>query len=158
LEEIEVRLLDGRLREWGFPSFGSEGAAGLDLFACIDTPVRLAPGDEPVLISAGFALRIGSPRWCALVLPRSGRGHHDGLVLGNTVGLIDSDYTGPCMISAWNRKSAFAPGIGHTIEIRPGDRIAQLVVVPISRPTLRFVEEFSRSTARNVRGFGASGI
>ena len=103
---IELKILDPRLRGWGFPHYGSEHAAGLDLHACIDEPLLLRPQAPPVLISSGIAFRIGDPDWCALVLPRSGLGHREGLVLGNAVGLIDPDYEGACLISAWNRNPA----------------------------------------------------
>jgi dUTP pyrophosphatase len=101
--KIELRILDPRLPGWGFPRRGSNLAAGLDLHACLDRPLILQPQAPAVLISAGIAFHIGDPEWCALVLPRSGLGHKQGLVLGNTVGVIDADYEGPCLISAWNR-------------------------------------------------------
>src|SRR5947207_3115940 len=130
---VELKILDPRLPGWGFPHYGSDLAAGLDLHACIDTPLLLRPQTPAVLISAGFAFRIGDPNWCALVLPRSGRGHGDGLVLANALGLIDADYEGTCFISAWNRNPRSAdPEEG--ILIQPGHRIAQLVFTPSSRP------------------------
>ena len=104
--QVELKILDPRLPGWGFPHYGSERAAGLDLHACIDAPLLLQPQAPAVLISAGIAFRIGDPEWCALVLPRSGLGHREGLVLGNAVGLIDPDYEGACLISAWNRNPA----------------------------------------------------
>ena len=106
LLEIELKILDRRLPGWGFPHYGSALAAGLDLHACLEAPLLLRPQAPAVLISAGMAFRIGDPDWCALVLPRSGLGHREGLVLGNAVGLIDADYEGPCLISAWNRNPA----------------------------------------------------
>ena len=151
--KIELKILDPRLPGWGFPSWGSSLAAGLDLHACIDSPLLLQPQMPAVLISAGFALRIGDPEWCALVLPRSGLGHNEGLVLGNTVGVIDADYEGPCLVSAWNRN----PG-GAGIEVRPGDRIAQLVFTRISRPLLAIVPAFSASGSRHEGGFGSTGV
>jgi dUTP pyrophosphatase len=153
--KIELKILDPRLPGWGFPSRGSELAAGLDLHACIDDPVLLPPGAPAVLISAGIAFRIGDPEWCALVLPRSGLGHKRGLVLGNTVGVVDADYEGPCLISAWNRNSQ--PG-GETIEIQPGDRIAQLVFTRVARPEFAIVSEFAESGRRQESGFGSTGI
>jgi dUTP pyrophosphatase len=153
--KIELKILDPRLPGWGFPSRGSELAAGLDLHACIDDPLLLPPGAPAVLISAGIAFRIGDPEWCALVLPRSGLGHKRGLVLGNTVGVIDADYEGPCQISAWNRNSK--PG-GETIEVQPGDRIAQLVFTRIARPEFAIVSEFTESGRRQEGGFGSTGI
>src|SRR5437879_5201404 len=127
---VELKILDARLPGWGFPHYGSQLAAGLDLHACIDAPLLLRPQQAAVLISAGFAFRIGDPNWCALVLPRSGLGHREGLVLGNAVGLIDADYEGTCFVSAWNRNPAGAQSEG--IVINPGARIAQLVVTPIA--------------------------
>jgi dUTP pyrophosphatase len=152
--KVELKILDRRLPGWGFPRYGSELAAGLDLCACLDVAVALVPQAPAVLIPAGIALRIGDPEWCALVLPRSGLGHRAGLVLGNAVGLIDADYQGPLMISAWNRNP---PGSGEPIPIAPGDRIAQLVFTRIARPDLAVVPEFSQKTAREAGGFGSTG-
>ena len=151
--KVELKVLDPRLPGWGFPSWGSSLAAGLDLHACIDRPLVLKPQVAPVLISAGIALRIDSPDWCALLLPRSGLGHKEGLVLGNTIGLIDADYEGPCLISAWNRNPA-----GEGIQVRPGDRIAQLVFTRIARPELAIVAAFSTQGGRQEDGFGSTGI
>jgi dUTP pyrophosphatase len=163
VKEIELRILDPRLPGWGFPSWGSSLAAGLDLHACLDDPLVLEPQASPVLISAGIAFRIADPEWCALLLPRSGLGHRDGLVLGNTVGVIDADYEGPCLISAWNRNP---PQSGAAVTIRPGDRIAQLVVTRIARPQFAIVSQFSASGDRHslpsqnrwAGGFGSTGI
>jgi dUTP pyrophosphatase len=156
---VALKLLDPRLPGWGFPHYGSAGAAGLDLHACIDAPLRLEPQAPAVLISAGFAFRIGAPGWCALVLPRSGLGHRAGLVLGNAVGLIDPDYEGVCMISAWNRNPARA-GAEPAIVIRPGDRIAQLVFTRVARPRFDIVAAFAAAPAagRQQGGFGSTGI
>jgi dUTP pyrophosphatase len=151
--KIELKILDPRLPGWGFPSRGSSLAAGLDLHACIDRPLILQPQTPAVLISAGIAFRIGDPEWCALVLPRSGLGHKEGLVLGNAVGVIDADYQGPCLISAWNRNPA-----GAGIQVQPGDRIAQLVFVRIARPEFALVSAFSAGGTRQDRGFGSTGI
>jgi dUTP pyrophosphatase len=151
--KIELNILDPRLPGWGFPSWGSSLAAGLDLHACIDHPLLLEPQMPAVLISAGIAFRIGDPEWCALVLPRSGLGHKEGLVLGNTVGVVDADYLGPCLISAWNRN----PG-GEAIPVRPGDRIAQLVFTRIARPQFAIVSAFSASGSRQEGGFGSTGV
>lgn len=153
--KIELRILDRRLPGWGFPSWGSELAAGLDLHACLDTPLILRPQQPAVLIQTGIAFRIGDPEWCALILPRSGLGHKRGLVLGNTVGVIDADYEGGCLISAWNRNPA---GGGEAIEIRPGDRIAQLIFTRIARPEFTIVSAFSTAGARQEGGFGSTGI
>lgn len=153
--KIELKILDPRLPGWGFPSWGSDMAAGLDLHACLDAPLVLEPQAPAVLISAGIAFRIGDPEWCALVVPRSGLGHKRGLVLGNTIGVIDADYEGPCLISAWNRHSG--PN-GEAIEILPGDRIAQLIVTRIARPELTIVSSFSEQGRRQGSGFGSTGV
>ena len=150
-----MKFLDPRLPGWGFPSRGSQLAAGLDLHACLDAPLVLPPQAPATLISAGIAFRIGDPEWCALVLPRSGLGHKRGLVLGNTVGVIDADYEGPCLISAWNRNPAQG---GEVIEIRPGDRIAQLVFTRIARPDFVVVPAFSGGGGRQESGFGSTGV
>jgi dUTP pyrophosphatase len=153
--KIELQILDPRLPGWGFPSWGSSLAAGLDLHACIDDPLLLEPQAPAVQISAGIAFRIGDPEWCALVLPRSGLGHRRGLVLGNAVGLIDADYEGPCLISAWNRNPAPS---GAAITIHPGDRIAQLVFTRIARPQFAIVPAFSATGSRAAAGFGSTGV
>ena len=158
--QVALKILDPRLAGWGFPHYGSGLAAGLDLHACIDAPLVLRPQAPAVLISAGFSLRIGDPDWCALVLPRSGLGHREGLVLGNTVGVIDADYVGPCLISAWNRNAPCAGGggDGEGIIIRPGDRIAQLVFTRIARPEFTVVAEFADTGGRQEGGFGSTGV
>ena len=155
---VELKILDPRLPGWGFPHYGSELAAGLDLHACIDSPLLLRPQRPAVLISAGIAFRIGDPEWCALVLPRSGLGHREGLVLGNAIGLIDADYEGPCLVSAWNRNPAQSDDPEEGILINPGDRIAQLVFTRITRPRLTVIAEFSQSGERQAGGFGSTGI
>ena len=150
--KVELKILDPRLPGWGFPSWGSSLAAGLDPHACVDRPLVIAPQMPAVLISAGIALRIGDPDWCALLLPRSGLGHKQGLVLGNTIGVIDADYEGPCLISAWNRNP-----VGEGIRVRPGDRIAQLVFTRIARPEFAVVSAFSTRGARHEDGLGSTG-
>lgn len=156
--ELEIKILDGRLTAWGFPRWGSALAAGLDLHACLDDSVVLRPGDAPRLIPAGFAMRIGDPAWCGVITPRSGLGHR-GLVLGNTVGIIDADYEGPIMVSAWNRNAVAASAADEAaITVAPGDRIAQLVFMQIARPSLKPVEAFSQTGARGGGGFGSTGI
>ena len=147
-------MLDRRIDAWGLPSYQSAMAAGLDLFACLDEPLDLEPQAPARLIGAGIALHIANPLLAALVLPRSGLGHTRGLVLGNSVGLIDGDYTGPLYVSVWNRS---APGTAP-IRISPGDRIAQLVFVPVARPALRVVEAFSQPSVRGAGGFGSTGL
>lgn len=157
---VALRLLDPRLRDWGFPRWGSAGAAGLDLHACLDADLILMPGSDAVLIPAGFTLMIRDPSWCGLIFPRSGLGHRDGLVLGNGVGVIDADYEGPLLISAWNRTTRPEGGI----TIRPGDRIAQLVFTRVIRPDF-VIEEVGRElggtpagSGRGVGGFGSTGL
>ena len=156
--KIELKILHPRLKEWGFPHYGSDLAAGLDLHACLDEPLLLHPQAPPALISAGIAFRIGDPEWCALILPRSGRGHREGLVLGNAVGLIDADYQGACLISAWNRNPPRSATAEDGILIRPGDRIAQLVFTRTARPELTIFAEFDEAAGRQQAGFGSTGI
>ena len=151
--QIDVRILDPRLEAWGFPRYGSALAAGLDLHACLDGPLFLEPGSPPVLVSTGLAIRIGDPGWFGLVAPRSGAGHR-GLVLGNTVGIIDADYEGPVTLSCWNRNAGPAAA---AIVIEPGERVAQMLIVPVVRPNFRVVDGFDGSSARGAGGFGSSG-
>ena len=146
---IEIKILDPRLAGWGFPHYGSELAAGLDLHACLDAPIALEPQAPAVLIPSGIALRIADPEWCGLVLPRSGLGHKHGIVLGNLVGLIDSDYQGQLMVSCWNRGQA-------EFTINTMERIAQMVIVPVVQATFRRVDEFGASD-RGEGGFGSTG-
>jgi dUTP pyrophosphatase len=147
VRRLDVKILDSRIRE-RMPAYGSDGAAGLDLRACIDAPLTLEPGDSQ-LVPSGIAIHIGDPGYAALVLPRSGLGAKQGIVLGNLVGLIDSDYQGPVLVSVWNRsKSAFT--------IQPMDRIAQMIVVPVSQVEWNVVDEFE-SSGRGAGGFGSTG-
>lgn len=152
--EIEVKLLDPRLPGWGFPAWGSDGAAGLDLHACLDAPLALPPGSAPALVPAGLAIRIGEPGWCGLVVPRSGLGHR-GLVLGNAVGVIDADYEGAILVSAWNRT---AGADAREIVVSPGERIAQMLFVPVARPRFVAVESFPGPSRRGGGGFGSTGL
>lgn len=151
--EIELLVLDPRLERWGLPRYQSEMAAAVDLHACLDEALVLGPGTPAVLVPSGIALHIGDPNIAAIILPRSGLGHKKGLVLGNLQGLIDADYQGPVMISVWNRN----PAGTEPIVIQPGERIAQMMFVPILRPRFRTVERFSAATARDVNGFGSTG-
>jgi dUTP pyrophosphatase len=144
---VDLKLLDPRLAEL-LPGYATPGSAGLDLRACIDVPLRLEPG-QTVLIPTGLALHLADPGLAALVLPRSGLGHKHGIVLGNLVGLIDSDYQGPLMVSAWNR------GTGP-YTVQPLDRIAQLVIVPVLQARFRVVDGFDASH-RGASGFGSTG-
>lgn len=150
---MQIKVLDPRLFEWGLPRFQTEGAAAVDLFACLPDIMLLQPQAPAVLIKTGIALSFGNHSLAGLVLPRSGLGHRQGLVLGNTIGLIDPDYAGEILISAWNR----TPAGTAPIEIHPGDRIGQLVFVPILRPTFEVVDDFSQQTARGAGGFGSTG-
>ncbi|MBI2754873.1 MAG: dUTP diphosphatase [Betaproteobacteria bacterium] len=147
MRRLEVKILDPRIRE-NMPSYGSPGAAGLDLRACLEAPLMLGPGDSQ-LVPSGIAIHIGDPGYAALVLPRSGLGARHGIVIGNLVGLIDSDYQGQIFVSVWNRGKA-----GFTI--RPLERIAQLIVVPVQQVEFAVVEEFEAS-ARGSAGFGSTG-
>jgi dUTP pyrophosphatase len=147
LTTLEVQILDDRLDEYPC-TYGSPGAAGLDLRACIETPLILKPS-ETHLVSTGLAIHLGNRGYAALILPRSGLGHKHGVILGNTVGLIDSDYQGPLMISLWNRSD-----IPYTIQ--PMDRVAQLVIVPVIQVSLKAVKHFD-SSARGGQGFGSTG-
>ncbi len=150
---MEIKILDPRLHGWGLPRYQSDMAAAIDLHACLDTAIEIAPGDAPQLVSAGIALHMADPNLAALVLPRSGLGHKKGLVLGNLVGLIDPDYTGPILVSAWNRSAPGTP----PVRIEPGERFAQMVFVPVVRPVFRIVEDFTTETARGAGGFGSTG-
>ena len=144
---IDVRILDERIREM-LPAYATPGAAGMDLRACVDAPLTIAPG-EATLIATGISIHIGDPAYAAMILPRSGLGHKHGIVLGNLVGLIDSDYQGPLMVSCWNRgREAFT--------LQPMDRLAQLVIVPVAHARFRVVEKFEES-ARAEGGFGSTG-
>ena len=148
--EVELQVLDPRYGDrWPLPAYATEASAGLDLRAAPDAPVTLAPG-EVALLPTGLAIHLADPTLCAVVLPRSGLGHRHGIVLGNGTGLIDADYQGPLMISVWNRGQA-----AFTIE--PGDRIAQLVVLPVLRATFKVVDRFEAS-ARGAGGFGHTGV
>jgi dUTP pyrophosphatase len=146
---LQVRILDARLgTEFPLPAYATAGSAGLDLRACLEAPLLLAPG-RTELIPTGLAIHVDDPALAALILPRSGLGHRHGIVLGNLVGLIDSDYQGQLMVSCWNRA-------GEPFTIRPGERIAQLVVVPVVQVQLEVVTEFTVSS-RGAGGFGHSG-
>jgi dUTP pyrophosphatase len=147
MQTLDIRILDARLKTQ-LPQYATAGSAGLDLRACIDAPVNLSPGDT-TLIPSGIAIHLANPGLAAMVLPRSGLGHKHGIVLGNLVGLIDSDYQGQIFVSVWNRgKSEFT--------IEPMERIAQLIVVPVVQVALNVVEDFATSE-RGAGGFGSTG-
>ena len=146
---LKIRILDARLgREFPLPAYATAGSAGMDLRACLDAPLALTPG-RAELLPTGMAIHLDDPALAAVILPRSGLGHKHGVVLGNLVGLIDSDYQGQLMVSCWNRAA-------ETFIIQPGERIAQLVIVPVVQVALEVVESFDES-ARGAGGFGHSG-
>jgi dUTP pyrophosphatase len=147
MKTIDLKILDPRMNDF-LPAYATAGSAGLDLRACIDAPLTLEPG-QTTLIPTGLAIHIADPGYAAMILPRSGLGHKNGIVLGNLVGLIDSDYQGQLMVSTWNRgQSAFT--------LQPMDRLAQLVVVPVMQVAFNVVEEFE-TIDRGAGGFGSTG-
>ncbi len=150
MKKIQIKLIDKRLgNEFPMPDYATQGSAGLDLCACIDESLIINPNDT-ALISAGFAIYIADKSFAAMLLPRSGLGHKHGIVLGNLTGLIDSDYQGEIFVSCWNR--------GNTpFTIQPGDRIAQMIIVPVKQPRFEFVDSFDE-TIRGVGGFGHTGV
>jgi dUTP pyrophosphatase len=147
MKTIDVKILDERLREQ-MPAYATPGSAGLDLRACIDTPITLEPGSTH-LIPTGLAIHIADPAYAAMILPRSGMGHKHGIVLGNLVGLIDSDYQGQLMVSTWNRGST-------AFVLNPMERLAQLVIVPVLQVGFNVVDDFAQSE-RGAGGFGSTG-
>jgi len=147
MKQIDLKILDPRMKDF-LPAYATGGSAGLDLRACVDAPLTLEPG-QTMLVPTGLAIHIADPGYAAMILPRSGLGHKNGIVLGNLVGLIDSDYQGQLMVSTWNRgQSAFT--------LQPMDRLAQLVVVPVVQVGFNVVEEFA-SSDRGTGGFGSTG-
>ena len=147
---LQVKVLDPRFRgEWPLPAYATESSAGMDLRAALDAPLQLQPG-ETALVPSGIAIHIADPALCGVILPRSGLGHRHGIVLGNGTGLIDADYQGPLMISTWNRGA-------EAYTLMPGDRIAQLVLLPIVRAGLQVVDTFEDSM-RGTGGFGHTGL
>ncbi|EHU1482676.1 deoxyuridine 5'-triphosphate nucleotidohydrolase [Acinetobacter baumannii 144107] len=147
--KVQVKLLDPRLgKEWPLPSYATAGAAGLDLRACLDEAIKIEPG-QTVLVKTGMAIYIHDVNFAGLILPRSGLGHKHGIVLGNLVGLIDSDYQGELMVSVWNRGQT-------TFRLEPGERLAQYVLVPVVQAEFEQVEEFEE-TLRGAGGFGHTG-
>lgn len=147
MRRIALKILDPRMSDY-LPSYATHGSAGLDLRACVDAPLTLPPGATE-LIPTGLAIHIADPAYAAMILPRSGLGHKHGIVLGNLVGLIDSDYQGPLMVSAWNRSS-------RPFVLEPMERLAQLVVVPVQQIEFDIVDEFEDSS-RGAGGFGSTG-
>ncbi|MBL0143285.1 MAG: dUTP diphosphatase [Betaproteobacteria bacterium] len=147
MKQLDVKILDERMRSQ-LPAYATGGSAGLDLRACLDEPLTLRPGDS-ALVPTGLAIHVGDPGYAALIIPRSGLGHKHGIVLGNLVGLIDSDYQGQVFVSCWNRGR-------ETFVVNPLERIAQLVVIPVLQVQLNVVESFGES-ARGEGGFGSTG-
>jgi dUTP pyrophosphatase len=149
MQAIQLKILDARIGESiPLPTYATDGSAGLDLRVCINEPIQIAP-QETVLLPTGISIYIGDPKLAAVILPRSGLGHKNGIVLGNLVGLIDSDYQGELKISCWNRSS-------EHFTINPGERIAQLVFIPVVQAAFELVNEFTESS-RGEGGFGSSG-
>ena len=151
---IELKILDSRLHDWGLPRYQTEMSAGVDLHACIDAPLTLQPQAPAVLVPSGIAVLMNNPHLVAFLLARSGLGHRHGVVLGQAVGTIDADYADQIFISAWLR----TPPGSEPFTINPGDRIAQLVFLPIVRPEFAVVEAFSAQTGRGLGGFGSTGV
>ncbi|WP_144633406.1 dUTP diphosphatase [Bordetella genomosp. 13] len=147
MNSVDLKILDARMREF-LPAYATPGSAGLDLRACLDAPLTLAPGATG-LVPTGLAIHIADPGYAAMILPRSGLGHKHGIVLGNLVGLIDSDYQGQLMVSTWNRGST-------EFTLQPMDRLAQLVIVPVMQVSFNVVDEFGASD-RGAGGFGSTG-
>ena len=150
MNQVDFKILDPRLgNEIEMPHYGTEGSAGLDLRACVDEDLTIEPG-QTVLIPTGMAIHLDDPHLAAMLLPRSGLGHKHGIVLGNLVGLIDSDYQGPLMVSCWNRSDS-----AYTVKV--GERIAQMVIVPVVQAKFNLVEDFGGATQRGEGGFGHTG-
>lgn len=148
--KLNAKILDARLgAEFPLPAPATPGSAGVDLRAMIDHPLTLEPGQRE-LIPTGLSIHVQDPNWCAMLMPRSGQGHKRGLILGNTIGLIDSDYQGPLIVSLWNRGQS-----PQTIEI--GERIAQMVLVPVAMPEFNWVDEYPEDSERGAGGYGSSG-
>ena len=147
MKPVDLKILDARMREQ-LPAYGTPGSAGLDLRACLDAPLVIEPGATQ-LVPTGLAIHIADPGYAAVILPRSGLGHKHGIVLGNLVGLIDSDYQGPLMVSAWNRSNT-------PYTLQPMERLAQLVVLPVAQVQFNLVDDFDTS-ARGTGGFGSTG-
>ena len=150
MKKIDVKILDPRIgQDFPLPTYATPGSAGLDLRACLDSAVELAPG-ETTLLPTGLAIHIADAGLAAVILPRSGLGHKHGVVLGNLVGLIDSDYQGQLMVSAWNRSAT-------AFTLQPMDRLAQLIIVPVVQPSFNVVEEFESASERGAGGYGSTG-
>ncbi len=147
--QVDLKILDERIRAH-LPAYATPGSAGLDLRACLDAPITIGP-NEWQLVSTGMAIHLVDPAFAALILPRSGLGHKHGIVLGNLVGLIDSDYQGPLMVSAWNRSTV-------PFVLNPMERLAQLVIVPVVQAQFNVVEDFDAVSQRGTGGYGSTGL
>jgi len=152
--QFEIIVLDKRLNDWGLPKYQTQQSAGIDLIACLNEPMQINPQAPAVLIPTGIAIHMNTAGVCSFILPRSGLGHKKGLVLGNGTGVIDADYKEQCFISVWNRNPASSEQI---ITINPGERIAQMVFLPIIRPEFNIVDSFSNESERK-GGFGSTGV
>ncbi|WP_205452018.1 dUTP diphosphatase [Sphingobium estronivorans] len=152
--QFELKILDPRIHEWGLPTFQTDMAAGIDMFACLDEPLLLQPQADAVLIPTGVAILMNDPHVVAFLLARSGLGHKKGVILGQSVGTIDADYANQIFISTWLR----TPPGSEPVVIHPGDRVAQLVFLPILRPSFNVVDDFSTTTSRGLGGFGSTGV
>ncbi|AGF48235.1 dUTP pyrophosphatase [Candidatus Kinetoplastibacterium oncopeltii TCC290E] len=151
---IEIKILDDRIiKLWGTPTYQTDLAAAIDLYACIDNTIKIKPGNPAQLLSSGISIHMNDKNMMAMILPRSGLGHKKGLVLGNTAGVIDADYSGTILMSVWNRNTVES---NIDIEIVPGERIAQMIFLPIIRPSFKIVENFSSQNPRGERGFGST--
>jgi len=148
LKTVDLKILDERLRDQ-LPHYATTGSAGLDLRACLDQATDIEPG-QTILVPTGLSIHIADPGYAAMILPRSGMGHKNGIVLGNLVGLIDSDYQGPLMVSTWNRGQ-------QTFRLEPMERLAQLVIVPVVQAQFRVVDNFNERSERGAGGFGSTG-
>jgi len=147
MKSVDLKILDARMRDY-LPAYATPGSAGLDLRACLDAPLTIAPG-QTVLVPTGLAIHIADPGYAAMILPRSGLGHKHGIVLGNLVGLIDSDYQGQLMVSTWNRGQ-------ESFVLQPMDRLAQMIIVPVAQVSFNVVDDFTESD-RGAGGFGSTG-
>ena len=151
--QMEVKILDLRLKEWGLPRYQTAQAAGIDLYACVHEKVVIHPQAAAILIPTGIALHMDSPNFFGMIAPRSSLGHKAGIILGNTVGVIDADYMAEVFVSVWNRNPS-----GEPFVINPGDRIAQMIFLPVVRPMMRVVDEFTATSDRGQGGFGSTGV
>lgn len=154
--EIEVKILDQRIHTWGMPSYKTELSAGIDLYACCDEPIAVQPNAKAILVPTGLSVHMDTTKFFGAIVPRSGTGHKQGIIMGNTIGVIDADYQGQMFLSLWRRSNG--ENDDSPIWIMPGDRLAQLIFVPVVRPIFKIVDEFASSTIRGAGGFGHTGV